>query len=1085
MPIIGGTAELSRSNIEQIIRTHANEIASRLPSIVRQSRNEEDVRQACAESINRFLVAAHISVRPFHEYGLAGGRIDSKYGAVIIEYKNPHTPDRIDLREDASGTKRAAAQIVTRFDEFERAEQIVKKRIFACGIDGRNLFFVRYRNDRFEIERPQPATPATLERLLRALVSLGATGHSYSPENLVRDFGAESDVAKKAVQALYAAISATSSEKAQTFFEQWKILYGEVCGYDVHRADEKIRKLAAHYGVRAPHAAKLLFALHTYYSIFIKLLASEIVANFAGFASSAVKKCVQSATAAALRREIGDLEQGGRWRSWGINNFLEGDLFAWYVAAWDDEVATAVRQMALAVDAYDPSTLSIDPDESRDLLKKLYQHLFPQSVRHDLGEYYTPDWLADKVLDRVEYDGDPRKRFLDPACGSGTFLISAINRIKRWYDENRDSCGFQEDELARLVLSNVVGFELNPLAVMASRTNYLLAIRELIRLRPEIEIPVYLCDSVATPAEYGALFSLTKRLKTAVGEFVIPAEISHNSHDLARYAEIIERSVENQYGAAEFLQYCADEGLSVAEADVHKALYSKIAKLNSQRKNGIWARIIKNSFAPLFSEPFNVVCGNPPWINWESLPSEYRESLEPVWRRYELFTLSGTAARLGGGKKDMAMLFVYVGADKYLRDGGKLGFLITQSVFKTQGAGDGFRRLRYADGAQTVHLRPIRVDDLSALQVFEGATNRTALCVLEKQNRPFEYPVPYVIWQGRGRIPQDANSTEVSERVTELPVAAAPVNPHLSTSPWLTVPDAAVPGCRKVIGRSAYTAKAGCTTWLNGVYWIRIEGRRADGSLVIENLHDIGKSQVPSHHASIEPDFVFPLLRGEDVTRWSAEPSIQILLPQDPVERKGIAEERLKREARKTYAYLKHFEPRLRKRSGFKKYFHATDPFYSVYNVDQSTFAPHKVAWRDMGDTIQAAVISNAGDRITCPEHHVMFVPCRTAAEAHYLCAILNCAAVRLVVAGYTTNTGISTHVAQLINIPRFDARDETHRRLASLSADCHSAKVRGAVPRLRAIECEIDLVSSGLWTLTDGDLEQIHAGLATLGVSD
>ncbi len=64
---------------------------------------------------------------------------------------------------------------------------------------------------------------------------------------------------------------------------------------------------------------------------------------------------------------------------------------------------------------FDPTTLSVDPVESRDLLKQLYQQLFPRSVRHDLGEYYTPDWLAELVLNELGYDGNPDKRRFPPA----------------------------------------------------------------------------------------------------------------------------------------------------------------------------------------------------------------------------------------------------------------------------------------------------------------------------------------------------------------------------------------------------------------------------------------------------------------------------------------------------------------------------------------------------------------------------------------------------------------------------------------------------------------------------------------------
>ena len=129
--------------------------------------------------------------------------------------------------------------------------------------------------------------------------------------------------------------------------------------------------------------------------------------------------------------------------------------------------------MAQKADEYDPSTLSVDPGESHDLLKVLYQNLIPQKLRHDLGEYYTPDWLASHVLDLVAYDGNPDTRVLDPGCGSGTFLVEAINRIRQWFSHHRYDCGFSEEGLIQRILNNVVGFDLNPLAVMASRVNYL------------------------------------------------------------------------------------------------------------------------------------------------------------------------------------------------------------------------------------------------------------------------------------------------------------------------------------------------------------------------------------------------------------------------------------------------------------------------------------------------------------------------------------------------------------------------------------------------------------------------------------
>jgi len=84
-------------------------------------------------------------------------------------------------------------------------------------------------------------------------------------------------------------------------------------------------------------------------------------------------------------------------------------------------------------------------------------------------------------------------RILDPACGSGTFLILYISRLRRYAEEH-----YLTDTLAKYILENVVGYDLNPLAVLTARTNYLLAIADLLQQSGlgSIEIPIYLADSI-------------------------------------------------------------------------------------------------------------------------------------------------------------------------------------------------------------------------------------------------------------------------------------------------------------------------------------------------------------------------------------------------------------------------------------------------------------------------------------------------------------------------------------------------------------------------------------------------------------
>jgi hypothetical protein len=1079
-------------NIEALVEEHAKHMAERMVAAAKSAHSEEDIRHECNKLIDAFVEEAGLQIKGRHEYGLAGGRIDSKYGGVVIEYK---APGKITARKSSPGAKAVVRQIKQRFKDLQAEEQVGMERILGVGCDGETFIFVRQRGGKLDAEDPQPVTPYTVERLLRALLSLGARGLSFTPENLARHFGSGSQSAQEGVRRIHDVIHETENPKAETFFRQWQILFGEVCGYHIHGASAKIRKLAEHYAVADPDPAELLFAVHTYYAIFIKLLAAEIVSSFSLLGTSTLKKLVAAPTSAKLRDELRELEQGGIWSQLGIRNFLEGDLFSWYVDGWDRRFTEAIRAMTRALDRFDPTTLSVDPAESRDLLKHVYQQLFPKSVRHDLGEYYTPDWLAELVLNELGYDGDPDKRLLDPACGSGTFLVMAINRVKTWFEEHRHECGFGEDELLRKVLRNIIGFDLNPLAVMAARTNYLMAIRELLPHAESVELPVYLCDSIMTPSEYGELFagSLGKvsQIKTSAGNFIIPNEIAENRDQIGRYADTLEICVRNRYSPEEFLERCKAEGIPATEGTLHKELYRHLQRLDSDNKNGVWARIIKNAFAPLFVGKVDYVAGNPPWVNWESLPEDYRDAMKPLWQDYGLFTLSGSAGRLGGGKKDLSMLFVYAAVDNYLDNGARLGFVITQSVFKTQGAGDGFRQLQFAKGYRTFYLRPIHVLDLSAMQVFEGATNRTAVFICEKQSRTFAYPVEYMVWRGPSRIPQEISLSEARSLVSESKLGALPVDSDKASSPWLTAPKSALPGIQKVIGKSGYQAYAGVYTGgLNGCFWIRVIEARPNGDLLIENLHDVGKIKLPHVQAVIEPDLVYPLLRGRDVRRWHAEPSAYIILAQDPERRRGIPESEMKRRYPKTYAYLKPFEGdpkkpergtlRGRATSFVRRPIENGAPFYTMFAVGPYTMAKWKVVWNRIDTELQACVIgSSKSGLVIIPQETHTFVTVGSKEEGFYFSALFNASPCDLLVQCYSISKGFaSAHVMERLSIPKYSGKNPTHRALVECSQRCHAAAAKGDADAVSRLEAQMDCAAARIWSITDDELRAVQDAL-------
>lgn len=485
--------------------------------------------------------------------------------------------------------------------------------------------------------------------------------------------------------------------------------------------------------------------------------------------------------------------------------------------------------------------------------------------------------------------------------------------------------------------------------------------------------------------------------------------------------------------------------------------------------------MLKNSFAPVLQGRFDIVAGNPPWVNWEHLPESWRELSKGLWVQYGLFSLRGHAARLGGAKKDLAMLFTYACADHYLKPKGQLGFVITQTVFKTRGAGDGFRRFRLGeDGAP---LRVKAVDDLSDLQPFEGATNRTAILTLIK-GEPTRYPVPYTVWQReRGqRIAQESSLREASERCLRRNYVAEPVDPSTPTSPWLTANRYVLSALRKVIGPSAYRAYEGANTGgLNGVYWVRVVQHRPDGLVVIENLADVGKREVPSVRAAIEPDLLYPLLRGRDIQPWRAVASAWVILAQDPEKRSGWPEPKMKTEWPHTYRYLRQFEEQLRERSGFRQYFDpAKDPFWSMYNIGPYTLAPYKVVWKEVANDLVAAVVSerHAG-RVVVPDHTVVFIPFADAQEAHFVCSLLASSCAQAVVRFYVTGHP-SPHIMGHIRIPRFDASSSVHRKLADISWRAHEQPYDAG-----SLLAEMDRLAAEVWGLSERELRAVQRELS------
>ena len=205
---------------------------------------------------------------------------------------------------------------------------------------------------------------------------------------------------------------------------------------------------------------------------------------------------------------------------------------------------------------------------------------------------------------------------------------------------------------------------------------------------------------------------------------------------------------------------------------------------------GCGGRCLTNAFAPALQGKFDFVVGNPPWVSWETLPENYRRDNDEHWVRYHLRPTSSMGRRQSSEnvRLDLSMLFVARCMDSYLVDDGKLGFVITWTVFQSELAGRGFRRK---------HLPPdssysfIHIDDMSTLKVFEDATNQTSVLIAaklaSKNNR-----ISVTRWKGieSQTIPTSLELNNVIELTTRRNLFAEAVDPDDSFSPLLVMPRA-------------------------------------------------------------------------------------------------------------------------------------------------------------------------------------------------------------------------------------------------------------------------------------------------------
>ena len=179
----------------------------------------------------------------------------------------------------------------------------------------------------------------------------------------------------------------------------------------------------------------------------------------------------------------------------GLHGVVESDFFAWPIEVG---ATPLVRTIARRVARFDWSA------PSSDIAATLYQTVIPAQERRDLGEYYTPRWLAKAIVEEIVTD-PVNLRVLDPACGSGTFIAECVEHFLKAAKQQN----VPDTKIFEMLRNAVTGIDVHPVATHLARAAWVIAAKPAIEKSAStaVTVPIYLGDSLQLRYQSRDLFA--------------------------------------------------------------------------------------------------------------------------------------------------------------------------------------------------------------------------------------------------------------------------------------------------------------------------------------------------------------------------------------------------------------------------------------------------------------------------------------------------------------------------------------------------------------------------------------------------